>query len=115
MQNNDTDQIIQAIQQVCQMRQITCLHAIESGSRAWGFASPDSDYDVRLLYCQPSDWYLSLFEGKDTFEFIQNDLLSVPFDIGGWDIKKLYSYSINPMQWYLNGYTHLLFMSSRPT
>lgn len=88
MQNNDTDHIIQAIQQVCQTRHITCLHAIESGSRAWGFASPDSDYDVRLLYCQPSDWYLSLFEGKDTFEFIQNDLLSVPFDIGGWDIKK---------------------------
>lgn len=88
MQNNDTDQIIYAIHQVCQTRQITCLHAIESGSRAWGFDSPDSDYDVRLLYCQQPDWYLSLFEGKDTFEFIKNDLLAVPFDIGGWDIKK---------------------------
>ncbi|WP_201596396.1 nucleotidyltransferase domain-containing protein [Psychrobacter vallis] len=88
MQNNDTDHIIHAIQQVCQTRQITCLHAIESGSRAWGFASPDSDYDVRLLYCHQPDWYLSLFDGKDTFEFIQNDLLAVPFDIGGWDIKK---------------------------
>lgn len=88
MQNNDTNHIIHAIQQVCQTRQITCLHAIESGSRAWGFASPDSDYDVRLLYCQQPDWYLSLFDGKDTFEFIQNDLLDVPFDIGGWDIKK---------------------------
>lgn len=88
MQNNDTDHIINAIQQVCQTQKITCLHAIESGSRAWGFASPDSDYDVRLLYCNKPDWYLSLFDGKDTFEFIQNDLLSVPFDIGGWDIKK---------------------------
>ena len=88
MQNNDTDHIIHTIQEVCQTEGITCLHAIESGSRAWGFASPDSDYDVRLLYCQAPDQYLSLFDGKDTFEFIQNDLLAVPFDIGGWDIKK---------------------------
>lgn len=88
MQHNDTDHIIHTIQQVCETRQFTCLHAIESGSRAWGFASPDSDYDVRLLYCQTPDQYLSLFDGKDTFEFIQNDLLAVPFDIGGWDIKK---------------------------
>ena len=88
MQNNDTDRIVHAIQTVCQTKDISCLHAIESGSRAWGFASPDSDYDVRLLYCQAPDQYLRLFDGKDTFEFIQNDLLSVPFDIGGWDIKK---------------------------
>ena len=88
MQNSDAKQIVHTVSEVCQMRHITCLHAIESGSRAWGFASPDSDYDVRLLYCNELDWYLSLFEGKDTFEFIQNDLLAVPFDIGGWDIKK---------------------------
>ena len=80
--------ITQTIEQVCAEQQITCLHSIESGSRAWGFASPDSDYDVRLLYCHAPEWYLSLFEGKDTFEFIQEDLLTVPFDIGGWDIKK---------------------------
>lgn len=86
--NNDTIQITHAIQEVCHARQITCLHAIESGSRAWGFASPDSDYDVRLLYCHDTDWYLSLFEGKDTFEFIEEGLLAVPFDIGGWDIRK---------------------------
>lgn len=85
---NDRAIITQTIDQVCTEQQITCLHAIESGSRAWGFASPDSDYDVRLLYCHASEWYLSLFEGKDTFEFIQEDLLAVPFDIGGWDIKK---------------------------
>lgn len=85
---NDRAVITQTIEQVCVEQQITCLHAIESGSRAWGFASPDSDYDVRLLYCHAPEWYLSLFAGKDTFEFIQNDLLTVPFDIGGWDIKK---------------------------
>ena len=85
---DDHSQIIQAIRDECQRREITCLHAIESGSRAWGFASPDSDYDVRLLYCHAPTWYLRLFEDKDTFEFIQDDLLDVPFDIGGWDIKK---------------------------
>lgn len=84
----DTLKIIQTIEQVCATRQLTCIHAIESGSRAWGFASPDSDYDVRLLYAREPAWYLRLFEGKDTFEFIQDDLLDVPFDIGGWDIKK---------------------------
>ena len=85
---DDTTHIKHAIEQVCHARDITCLHAIESGSRAWGFASPDSDYDVRLIYCHKIDWYLSLFDGKDTFEFIEEDLLTVPFDIGGWDIKK---------------------------
>lgn len=86
--NTDTFKITKAIEQVCDSRQLTCLHTIESGSRAWGFASPDSDYDVRMLYCHEPDWYLRLYEDKDTFEFIQDDLLSVPFDIGGWDIKK---------------------------
>jgi len=85
---SDMTIVTQTIDQVCTEQQITCLHAIESGSRAWGFASPDSDYDVRLLYCHAPEWYLRLFEGKDTFEFIQEDLLTVPFDIGGWDIKK---------------------------
>lgn len=82
------DQITKVIHQVCQQQSITPLHAIESGSRAWGFASPDSDYDVRLIYRHEPDWYLQLYAGKDTFEFIQNDLFEVPFDIGGWDVRK---------------------------
>lgn len=100
---SDMTIITQTIDQVCTEQQITCLHAIESGSRAWGFASPDSDYDVRLLYCHAPEWYLSLFEGKDTFEFIQKDLLTVPFDIGGWDIKKalqlIYKFNAVIFEW----------------
>ena len=76
------------LNQLCQDKQIRCLHAIESGSRAWGFMSADSDYDVRLIYCHKPEWYFSIYPNKDTFEFIDNQLFDVPFDIGGWDIKK---------------------------
>ena len=48
------------------------LLAVESGSRAWGFASPDSDYDVRAIYIRPQEYYLQIDEAKDTFEFIEN-------------------------------------------
>ena len=48
------------------------LLAAESGSRAWGFASPDSDYDVRAIYIRPQEHYLQIDEAKDTFEFIEN-------------------------------------------
>ncbi len=80
--------ITNQITQVCTKQEITCLHAIESGSRAWGFSSSNSDYDVRLIYCHQPDWYLRLISKKDTFEYIDNDLFTVPFDIGGWDIRK---------------------------
>lgn len=63
---------------------IKILYACESGSRAWGFPSPDSDYDVRFIYTQDLDWHLSLLDQKDTIDIpISNDL-----DIGGWEIRK---------------------------
>lgn len=63
---------------------IRVLHAVESGSRAWGFASPDSDYDVRFIYVREKDFYLSLRETKDFIDWELNDVL----DINGWDLKK---------------------------
>jgi len=64
---------------------IEILFACETGSRAWGFPSPDSDYDVRIIYKHNRDWYLSLTEEKDTIEvfYDNNDI-----DISGWDLRK---------------------------
>jgi uncharacterized protein len=62
---------------------IKILYACETGSRAWGFPSPDSDFDIRLLYMHERDWYLSLSVKKDTVEIMDGDL-----DITGWDLKK---------------------------
>lgn len=60
------------------------LLAVESGSRAWGFPSPDSDYDIRFVYIRPRDWYLQLHPGRDVIETpIENDI-----DLNGWDIRK---------------------------
>jgi predicted nucleotidyltransferase len=63
---------------------VRILYACESGSRAWGFASPDSDYDVRFIYAQPRNRYLSIRERKDIIELPVDALL----DINGWDIRK---------------------------
>ncbi len=63
---------------------IRILHCIESGSRAWGFASPDSDFDVRFIYVRPKDYYLHLEQGRDVIEW----QLDATLDINGWDLQK---------------------------
>ena len=63
---------------------VRVLYAVESGSRAWGFASPDSDYDVRFIYVRPRDEYLRLDHTDDVIEYEINDIM----DIVGWDIAK---------------------------
>ncbi|GAB2830081.1 nucleotidyltransferase domain-containing protein [Ferruginibacter profundus] len=64
-------------------KNIKILYACETGSRAWGFPSPDSDFDIRFMYMHDRDWYLSLSVKKDTVEIMDGDL-----DITGWDLKK---------------------------
>ena len=61
------------------------LYACESGSRAWGFASADSDYDIRFLYVWPQEHYLSIMEPKDMIDLGVDD---ENLDITGWDIRK---------------------------
>jgi predicted nucleotidyltransferase len=58
--------------------------AVESGSRAWGFPSPDSDFDVRFIYAKALDDYLSLQPGRDVIEPPADD----PFDFSGWEVRK---------------------------
>lgn len=64
---------------------IKIIHAVESGSRAWGFASKDSDYDVRFIYVRPMEYYLQL----QKFDDVLNCELNEIFDINGWDIQKV--------------------------
>ncbi len=66
------------------LHHIRILYACESGSRAWGFPSADSDYDVRFLYLHPTAWYLSVEDKRDVIEIPLSDQL----DISGWDLRK---------------------------
>ncbi len=76
--------IVSQLRELEQQHQITILYAVESGSRAWGFASTDSDWDVRFIYLRPYEWYLSIDNQSDTIEaMLPNDL-----DLSGWDLRK---------------------------
>lgn len=79
-------EIMQRIQKAEKEHGVRVLYAIESGSRAWGFASPNSDYDVRFIYAHPKDWYVAvdLEERRDVIEYPIVDEI----DINGWDIRK---------------------------
>jgi predicted nucleotidyltransferase len=63
---------------------IKILLAVESGSRAWGFASTDSDWDVRYIYIHRLDWYLKIDDEKDS----QKEMLPNDLDFSGWELKK---------------------------
>ena len=76
--------IIQKLHEIEKREHVKILLAVESGSRAWGFASPDSDYDVRFIYIRKKEDYLRLDPVRDVIERPINDLL----DINGWDLQK---------------------------
>lgn len=79
-----TDTIKQKLLEIEQSENIKICYACESGSRAWGFPSPDSDFDVRFIYTRSVNQYLSIIEMPDTVGLPVNEIL----DIGGWDLKK---------------------------
>lgn len=94
------------LDEIEQKEKVRVLYAVESGSRAWGFASPDSDYDVRFVYVRPMEYYLRLEDKKDFINWELNDVL----DINGWDLLKvlqhfhksnatLYEWSYSPIQY----------------
>ena len=77
--------ILQRLAEIESKYDVKVLFAVESGSRAWGFASKDSDYDVRFVYIHRKEWYLSLIEGRDVIEELDPDGV---LDLAGWDLKK---------------------------
>ena len=78
------EKIQEQLRRIEEAENIKILFAVESGSRAWGFASPDSDYDVRFIYIRRLEDYLRLDAIRDVIELPINDVL----DINGWDLQK---------------------------
>ncbi len=78
------EKILQKLKEIVLQKNVEILFAVESGSLAWGFASPDSDYDIRFIYKHKPEYYLSLWEKPDVIEFMTEDDL----DGSGWDLRK---------------------------
>ena len=76
--------IQEKLDEIEEKENVEILLCVESGSRAWGFESPDSDYDVRFIYARKKDFYLKLEKTRDVIEWQLDDV----FDINGWDIQK---------------------------
>lgn len=76
--------VCEALDEVTAEHGVRLLFAVESGSRAWGFASPDSDWDVRFVYAHPLDWYLKVMPGRDVIEA----MLPGDLDLSGWELRK---------------------------
>lgn len=76
--------VLLKLKKIEETEHVKILHAIESGSRAWGFASPDSDYDVRFIYMREQKYYLGLQPKKDFIDWELDETL----DINGWDLSK---------------------------
>ncbi|MDE5696506.1 MAG: nucleotidyltransferase domain-containing protein [Lachnospiraceae bacterium] len=72
------------LKEIEETEHVKILHAVESGSRAWGFASPDSDYDVRFIYMRDQKYYLGLQPKQDFIDWELDETL----DINGWDLSK---------------------------
>lgn len=77
-------EILDKLEEIEKRENVKVLYAVESGSRAWGVESPDSDYDVRFVYVKPREEYLRVREQKDVIEWQLDEVL----DINGWDLKK---------------------------
>jgi len=76
--------ILEKLKYIEHQFEVRILYASESGSRAWGFASTDSDYDVRFIYVHKMDYYLSIDDNRDVIELPISDVL----DISGWELRK---------------------------
>lgn len=78
------DMILKQMKALEERHGVRIIYAVESGSRAWGFASPDSDYDVRYIYVRRPEEYVTVSDPRDTIEGPLDDVL----DFSGWDLRK---------------------------
>ena len=86
MQKGTIEYIQSKLPQIEKEHNVKILYAIESGSRAWGFESTDSDYDVRFIYAHAKNWYLNVLPKRDVIEYpIVDD-----YDFSGWDLRKTF-------------------------
>ena len=101
-----TRQITAVLDRIEKEHAVAIVLACESGSRAWGFASPDSDFDVRFIYVHPTEWYLSVGRQRDVIETPPGKIL----DVNGWDLRKslqlmrrsnppLYEWLVSPIRY----------------
>src|SRR5262245_57309695 len=72
------------LETICRDHAVSVPLAIESGSRAWGFPSPDSDYDCRFIFVRPATHYLSPWQRRDVIEMP----LAGELDVAGWELGK---------------------------
>lgn len=84
MNDSIITEIRRELREIERNEECSILYACESGSRAWGFASPDSDYDVRFIYTHGLDWKLDLRERRDTIEHVGEGLI----DLSEWELSK---------------------------
>ncbi|MDL2286409.1 nucleotidyltransferase domain-containing protein [Desulfococcaceae bacterium OttesenSCG-928-F15] len=109
--------ILQKLKTAERKKGVKILYACESGSRGWGFASPDSDYDVRFIYVHPKEWYLGLApeEKRDVLELGIEETPVGELDINGWELRKalkLFRQSNPPLLEWLS--SPLIYMESGP-
>jgi hypothetical protein len=76
--------VLHGLRDIEAKHRVRVLYACESGSRGWGFASPDSDYDVRFVYVHEPAWYFTVRPGRDVIELPIDSAL----DVGGWELRK---------------------------
>lgn len=99
------------LREIEQTHQVKVLYAAESGSRAWGFASPDSDFDIRMIYMRSQSDYLRLDKVRDVIDYPVDGV----WDISGWDLDKtlrllyvsnpsLYDWLGSPVCYYDSGF-----------
>nr|WP_253308154.1 nucleotidyltransferase domain-containing protein [Rickettsia endosymbiont of Ceutorhynchus assimilis] len=106
--------IQEKINEVANKHNVRILFAVESGSRAWGFPSKNSDYDVRFVYARSRNDYLSIKNYRDVIEtdILNDNYLKVPLDLNGWDIRKALQLAINSnavlIEWLLSPIKYII-------